>query len=157
MSGFMLCFDLMEMVGKEVVKKREQDTLDYWIDLSGEQAPLREKPLILYHGGLRGMVRIYTTTIAISNESLANRYGICHALLELTTEAEDLGGLTILQTMKQDALQLGLLDLDDDQYFGSLAFRKHMAREVRDRVDAGMREAELVGLEPEMMAWQPHI
>ena len=33
MSGFMLCHDIMEMVGKEVVKKREQDTLDYWIDL----------------------------------------------------------------------------------------------------------------------------
>jgi len=33
MSGFMLCDDIMEMVGKEVVKKREQDTLDYWIDL----------------------------------------------------------------------------------------------------------------------------
>ena len=33
MSGFMLCDDLMEQVGKDVVKKREQDTLDYWIDL----------------------------------------------------------------------------------------------------------------------------
>ena len=32
-TGFMLCDDLMEKVGKEVVKKREQETLDYWIDL----------------------------------------------------------------------------------------------------------------------------
>jgi len=119
MSGFMLCFDLMEMVGKDVVKKREQDTLDYWIDMSGQIPPTCGLPLILYHD---------RRTRAI--ESLANRYGICHAILELDAEAEELG-LTILETMKQDALELGLLDLDDDQYFGSLAFRKHVAREAR--------------------------
>jgi len=113
MSGFMLCFDLMEMVGKEVVKKREQDTLDYWIDMSGQIPPTCGLPLILYHDRR-----------ARASESLANRYGICHAILELGAEAEDLG-LTILEMMKQEALELGLLDLDDDQYFGSIAFRKH--------------------------------
>lgn len=113
MSGFMLCFDLMEMVGKDVVKKREQDTLDYWIDITGEVPPMCGLPLILYHDRR-----------ARASESLANRYGICHAILELGAEAEDLG-LTILEMMKQEALELGLLDLDDDQYFGSIAFRKH--------------------------------
>ena len=102
----MLCFDLMEMVGKDVVKKREQDTLDYWTEITFSQVLSDGEPV-----------------------SLANRFGICHAFCVITEEAEDLGGLTILQTMKQDALQLGLLDLDPDQYFGSLAFRKHVARE----------------------------
>ena len=39
MSGFMLCDDIMEMVGKEVVKKREQETLDYWIDIGWARRP----------------------------------------------------------------------------------------------------------------------
>ena len=33
MSGFTLCFDLMEQVGKQVEMKREKDTLDYWSGL----------------------------------------------------------------------------------------------------------------------------
>ena len=39
MSGFTLCFDLMEMIGNEVEKKREQDTRDYWVDLGWARRP----------------------------------------------------------------------------------------------------------------------
>ena len=43
MSGFTLCFDLMERIGNEVEMKREQDTRDYWIDLGWARRP---KPVI---------------------------------------------------------------------------------------------------------------
>jgi hypothetical protein len=43
MSGFTLCFDLMEMIGKSVETKREQNTRDYWIDLGWARRP---KPVI---------------------------------------------------------------------------------------------------------------
>lgn len=39
MSGFMLCFDLMEMIGEEVEKKREQDTRNYWIRVTSSLRP----------------------------------------------------------------------------------------------------------------------
>ena len=34
MSGFMLCDDILDMVGKQVEQKREEDTRNYWAGLN---------------------------------------------------------------------------------------------------------------------------
>ena len=39
MSGFTLCFDLMEMIGNQVEMKREKDTRDYWTDIGWARRP----------------------------------------------------------------------------------------------------------------------
>ena len=147
MSGFMLCFDLMEQVGQDVQKKREQDTLDYWIRL--------------YHNIYTNQKgKKWASSPCVGRYNLdwiggMNEFSVCRAIEELGESLDDIVylmgrddgwshpialaacharlsagyNLNLLDKMKYyDELESE--DVDDDneeyEYWGSPAFQKHV-------------------------------
>jgi len=50
MSGIMLCYDIIEMIGKDVKKIRDKDTLDYYIDIWEKTERYRGWSCLLKYG-----------------------------------------------------------------------------------------------------------
>ena len=75
MSGFTLCFDLMEKIGEEVEKKRKQDNLDYWSNLYN---------CYYYGDDLKGLVE----TLRVKTDYLTTIKDVGEEMMEENEEGE---------------------------------------------------------------------